>query len=236
MTVTDYVTFLLSVYLLYRGSALGFLNSLIGPFSIIVATFVSLIYYKNTGNIFICLFIGLIIPLLLVVSIKFLIKLWAKASNTEVKPNLPSRIAGAFVSLAWGWIFIIITLLMVPLLPPWGNALEIARDDVAGSAFYSYIAKPLEEKYFIPAKTTVDSPPKSSASDDARSLSQDPRFQKVIQDPDIQSEIKAHDFGKLISNPKIMALTQQIMNDPQALKKIFALYKAQTQQTLSKKL
>jgi len=34
-------------------------------------------------------------------------------------------------------------------------------------------------------------------------------------------------MSKLMRNPKIMALTQQILNDPQMLKKVLAAWKSQ---------
>ncbi len=62
---------------------------------------------------------------------------------------------------------------------------------------------------------------------DTQSLAQDPRFQKILQDAEIQQEINGHDMAKLMSNPKIMALTQQIMTDPEMLKKVMAVWQNQ---------
>ena len=72
-------------------------------------------------------------------------------------------------------------------------------------------------------------PQATASSNDAKSLAEDPRFQKVLQDPDIQKEIDAHDIVKLMSNPKMMDLIQQIMSDPATMKKIMALYSSQAQ-------
>jgi len=228
MTVTDFITFFLSIYFLLRGASRGFMNSLMGPFSIIVATILSIIYYQNTKDIFISLLIGLIGPLGLHLLLKFLLKTWAKATNTDIKPNLLSGLAGAILTMIWGWVFIILTLILLAVLPPLGEKLTIIRNDVTKSASYYFIAKPLEEKFFTASKQNNTPSQNIVASADAKSLADDPRFQKVLQDPDIQNEINARDFGKLMSNPKMMALTQQIMNDPETMKKIFALYRAQT--------
>jgi len=253
MSVTDFITLILSFYFMVRGSLCGFVNSLINPFSIIVCTIISIIYYQNTKNIIISLVIGVLGPLLLNYLLRTSLRAWSRATNTDVKPNLISRLAGAFVSLTWGWIFIIFILILLTSLPAsFGKKWTDLHNDVINSASYVCIAKPLEKNFFAlfnisppdqSNKTTADIPAAPiqnnaaasniSSSPDARSLALDPRFQKTLQDPEVQSEINSHDIVKLMSNPKMMALTQQIMSDPATMKKVFALYNAQAQSQAS---
>jgi len=218
MAVTDIATFILSIFFLVRGASRGFMNSLTVPFSIIVATIISIIYYRNTKDIIVSLGLGLIGPLLLNLLLKFLLKKWARATNTEIKPGFLSRLGGAILTLIWGWVFIILTLILLIVLPPWGETLTAIHNDVVRSTS-GLIAKPLEEILFAASKL----------NNDAKSLAQDPRFRKILQDPEIQKEIDAHDIGKLMSNPKMMDLVQQIMNDPVTMKKVMALYRSQAQ-------
>jgi len=221
--MTDIVTFLLSFYFLIQGAVRGFMNSLTVPFSIIVATIISIIYYQITKDVIISLALALIGPLLLHLLLKFLLKTWARATNREINPNFLSRLGGAILTFTWWWIFIIFTLILLTVLPPWGKTLTAIHNDVSTSASYIYIAKPLGEAI------TSEAP-----SSDAKSLAEDPRFQKILQDPDIQKEIDAHDIVKLMSNPKMMDLAQQIMSDPATMKKVMALYSSQTQPQTAK--
>ena len=229
MTITDIATLILSIFFLNRGASRGFMRSLTGPFSIIVTTIISIIYYQTTEDLIISLLIGLIGPLLLNYFLNFLLKTWAKATNTEIKPGFFSCLGGSMLTLIWGWVFIIFTLILFTVLPPWGETLTAIHNDVGNSASYGYIAKPLENALFATSKQNAAAAASEASSNDAKSLAEDPRFQKILQDPDIQKEIDAHDIVKLMSNPKMMDLVQQIMNDPATMKKVFALYSSQSQ-------
>ena len=227
MGVTDFITFFLSLLFLARGALRGFMQSLTVPFSIIVATIISVIYYQITKDIILSLIIGLIGPFLLHLLLRILLKSFAKATNTEIKPNSISRLGGALLTLAWGWVFIAFTLILLAVMPPWGKTLLDIHNDVLKSASYGMI-KPWGESLWGGSKQDV--PPVASAplNDNAKSLAEDPRFQEVLQDPEIQKEIDAHDMVKLMSNPKMLDLTRQIMSDPTTLKKVMALYSSQT--------
>jgi uncharacterized membrane protein len=225
MTVTDFVTGVLSFYLLARGAMRGFINSLIFPLSIIAATIFSAVYFKMTNDMIISLAIGLIGPFLLCFLLKFIFKIWVQAINSDItQPVLISRLAGAILTFVWGWVFIIFTLILLAVLPPWEGVLKGMHDDVTKSASYLTIAKPIQETFYTTSKQTSVGLNGASANDDAKSLALDPRFQRILQDPEIQKEINAHDIAKLMSNPKMMNLVQQIMSDPDTMKKVMALY------------
>jgi len=220
MAVTDIIISFISIFLLSLGTSRGFMRSLLGPFSIIVTTIISIIYYQITQNIMISLGIGLIGPMLLTFLLKFLLKTWAKATNNDIKLSSLSRLGGSILTLLWGWVFIVLTLILLAVLPPWTEALTAIHNDVIKSMSYS-IAKPWKENFY------------GASPSDAKSLAQDPRFQKVLQDPEIQEEINAHDIVKLMSNPKMINLTKQIMSDPATMKKVMAVYSSQTQSSKS---
>jgi len=237
MATTDFVIFFLCLYFIIRGFMRGFLKSLIIPISIIIATLISIIYFENTNNMIIGLIIGLIGPFILQLIFKLILKKWtlsnkvlnqiADSTNNDVKPGFINRLAGAVLTLAWGGIFVLFTLILVAVLPPWGNTLTAIHKDVTSSASY-YLVKPLGEKIFAATqKNLPTSTPITVTGDDAKSLAEDPRFQKALQDPEVQKEINTHDIIHLMSNPKIMTLTQQIMSDPKTLKKLLAVYSSQ---------
>ncbi len=204
------------------------MNSLTVPFSIIVATIISIIYYQTTEDMIASLLIGLIGPLLLNLLLKFLLKTWAKAINTEIKPGFLSRLGGSVLTLIWGWVFIIFALILLTVLPPWGETLTAVHNDVTKSAS-CLIAKHLEEILFGPHDGHSQLLAASKQNNDAKSLAEDPRFREILHDPDIQKEIDAHDIVKLMNNPKMMDLVKQIMSDPVTMKRVFALYKSQAQ-------
>ncbi len=227
--MTDIITFLLSFYFLVQGAIRGLMNSLMVPFSIIVATVISIIYYQITKDVIISLALALIGPLLLYLLLKSLLKTWAKATNREINLSFLSRLGGSILTFIWGWVFIIFALILLVVLPPWGETLTAVHDDVSNSASYIYIAEPLGKILFAASKQNTAAVTSEVPGSDAKSLAQDPRFQKILQDPDIQKEIDAHDIVKLMSNPKMIDLVQQIMSDPATMKRVFALYSSQAQ-------
>jgi hypothetical protein len=224
---TDIITIVVSILFLLQGYSRGFLRALLTPFSIVIATFLSIIYYQITKEIVICLLIGLVGPFLLNFFFRMIIKAFAKASNNDIRtPNIFSAVAGAILTFAWGWVFIIFTLILLTVLPPWDPTMKAVHDDVLKSRSYK-IAQPWEGILFSSSKENAASTEDNSSTLDAKSLAEDPRFQKIMQDPEIQKDIDAHDMVKLMSNPKMMELTRQIMTDPDMMKKVMTIYSNQ---------
>jgi uncharacterized membrane protein required for colicin V production len=236
MTLTDLITSLLSIYLIALGASRGFLRSLLGPVSLVVGTVVSIVYYNCTKQLIVSLIIGLAGPFILLLILKFLLRTWVSVTKSTDKPDFLSRTGGLVLTLFWGWVFVVFTLILLAAFPPLNEPLKFIHHDVTSSVSYS-VAKPLEDIFFqspqkIPAAGPVRAHAAGSAanpSGEAKSLADDPRFQKVLQDPEVQKEIREHDYVKLMQNPKMLALTQQIMNDPAAMKKVLSVYKTQRQ-------
>jgi uncharacterized membrane protein required for colicin V production len=224
--MTDNIAFILSFLFLIHGASRGFILSLMVPFSIIVATIISIVYYQITKDMIVTLALGLIGPFLLHFLLKLLMKTLAKAGNVDIKPGFLSRLGGAILTFAWGWVFIFFTLILLAALPPWGKFLTDVHNDVTQSVSYS-LAKPWGEDFFAAPKQNQPAIANTPSSNDAQSLAEDPRFQAVLQDPEIQKEIDAHDIVKLMSNPKMIDLTQQILRDPATMKKIMSIYSRQ---------
>ena len=226
--MTDTITLILSIFFLLSGASRGILGSLLIPVSIILATILSVVFYNDTNNLTISLIIGLLGPILVHLLLKIIIKLLCKALNIEIKPSFLSRLGGSVISLAWGWVFIVISLILIAALPPWGGAMTALHDDVVKSASY-FFAKPWGERLFnTPQESTPTVTNKSlTTNTNADSLAQDPRFQEILKDPEIQKEINEHDIISLMRNPKMMELTREIINDPAAMKRIMTLYSHQ---------
>ena len=134
--------------------------------------------------------------------------------------------------MAWGWVFIILTLILLALFPAKKNLWIALHHDVTASISYN-ITAPWVGNVLPLLK---ENPPRNkcqSSTSDTQSLAQDPRFQKILQDAEIRQEINSHDMGKLMSNPKIMALTQQIMSDPEMIKKVLSAWRSQSKNRLT---
>ena len=147
MAYTDFITFFLSIFFLVRGASRGFIRSLMIPISLIIATIISVIYYQITNGMIISLLIGLLGPFLIHLLLKFILRTVAEATNTVLKPNFLSRLGGAILTLAWGWVFIVFTLILLAVFPPWGGVLTAVHNDVTSSA--SYLSPSLWEKSFL---------------------------------------------------------------------------------------
>jgi len=230
MAFTDILTFVLSFFFLARGASRGFMRSLTGPFSIIVGTLISMIYYRQTGHMAMSVTIGLLAPLLL----SLVLKLFLNMQINPLEGHLPiiSRLSGAVITLSWGWAFIAFTLVLLSLIPPLSPPLTAVRDDVTKSISYAMVKPwsdlvfPLPQPNMETTKNQKPSPAGGAAA--AQSLAQDPRFQKVLQDPEVQKEIQSHDIMELMKNSKMMDLVQQIMSDPATMKKVLSVYSSQT--------
>lgn len=208
-----------------RGYSRGFMKSLMNPIAIIVTSIISIAYYQSTNDIVTSLAIGLIGPLALGIVLKFILNLWPKTFYSDVRTNLYSSLAGSVLTFAWGWIFIIFTLILLTVLPPLEDALINIHNDVVKSMSYNLVAKPLGTNIFGILKEGTTAP--DNAGNGEKSFFNDPRFQKIAQDPDVQQAVQAHDYVRLLSNPKVIALTNQVMSDPTALKEFMALYNNQ---------
>lgn len=224
--MTDVIVLALSIFFLIRGASRGFINSLLIPFSIIIATIISVVYFQITKDVILCLIIGLLGPILLNILFKFMLKHFS-TSYLEVRPGFISRMGGAILTLVWGWVFIVFALILIAVLPAWGGTLAAVHDDVVKSASYAMV-KPMGEGIFAATKQNISpSAGGAESNNDTKSLAEDPRFQEALKDPEVQKAIDAHDIVKLVGNPKMMELTRQIMSDPETMKKVLAVYSKQ---------
>ena len=240
MATTDLIVLIISVFSLMRGASRGFVRSLTGPFSMIVSTAISMFYFQITQDMIASLIIAMAAPILIGILVNFLLNAWIKSTDRAVRPGFISRSAGALMTAIWSWVFIIFTLVLLGILPPWGDRLTAIHNDVTRSASYC-IAKPIGNAFFgLPVQKTSSATDNTTtntsgantsenATFDAKTLAQDPRFQKILQDPEIQDEIKNHDITQLMNNPQMVKFIQQIMRDPETMKRIMTLYSNQTQ-------
>lgn len=218
MTITDIVTILLSIVLILSGFNRGFLNSLLGPISLIIATILSIIYYKATNDVPKSLCIGLFGPFILGWFLRSCVNSWFSLSGAQGSPSLLSRIAGALLTLSWGMVMFIISVLLLAIIPPVNKPLDYLYRDIHNSHFYQLIK-------FLDAYA-ADKP---TSQTDLNALSEDKRIQDVVNDPSIREAINKKDYSALMSNPKIAALIQ----DPTLMKKMLGAYRQMMQERMN---
>lgn len=215
MSVTDAVIIFCSIFLLWKGAIQGFLASLLGPAALIFSTIVSLVYFCLTKNFVVSLCIGLLGPFLLAWVFRFFLYSWTKIVNPNGILSLTSRIGGALLTWSWGMIMAGLTVLLLSMAPPINKPLRLMLEDIHMSLAYQLV-KPLDLFATDNALGPVD----------LKSLYQDKRIQDIVNDPQITEAILHHDYSTVMSNPKMVALTQ----DPAMIKKIMAVYKQMYQQ------
>ncbi|MBF0511033.1 MAG: CvpA family protein [Candidatus Omnitrophica bacterium] len=233
--MTDIVVLLLSILFLVRGASRGFMRSLFGPFSMIVATLMSIIYYQITKNIIVSLIIGLVGPFLLHLLLRIIFSEITASESFNKKPRAMSQLAGALLTFCWGWVFIAITLILLTFIPPLTGFLETIQKNVSQSYSYHFV-KPLQDRFFPPPKQNKVEEVENENTNvlsEAQSLAQDPHFQKMIQDPEIKQEMENRDIAALMKRPQVLDFAQQVMSNPALMKKVMDIYKHQKAETNS---
>jgi len=115
--LTDVIVRILVFYFLCRGAQKGFLRTLLGPFSLILACIIGFIYYAQTQKFFTSFFIAILGPFLFTFTFSFVLQAWNATVNNKKSVSIPSRLAGALVSLLWRGTHLAITLSLIASAP-----------------------------------------------------------------------------------------------------------------------
>lgn len=236
MVITDIIVLALSVLYLARGFARGFLRSVLFPLSFIMATIIGVGYFQIFHDFLISLLIALLGPFLLYFFLIFLFNFFRKNAYSMEEPNILSRLAGALISLVWIWAFIVPTIMVLAFMPANNESLIKLHKDLARSVSYKKIAE--YSNNMLPSQPAIEQPKArdihQTPPSNLQSLSTNPRFQKLLQDPEIQQQVESHDIAKLMSNPKIIALSQQILSNPEMAKMFIEIWRNQTRSLQNK--
>ena len=231
--VTDALVALITLFLLWRGSSRGILQSLIGPLAFIVASFGAYLYYKSTGNILISLSIGIIGPMILYWLLLLIIRMIASMVGGKTEPNILSRIAGAFVTTMWGLIIIVPIIIMLSFLPNLHPTIKTITTDIKISNAYTAVKpffKLLKLPHEQPAQTATGSVRKDKVitTNALEEIQNDKHMQELINDPAIKQAIEDKNYAALLSNPKIMQMAQ----NPEFVKKLMSAYSQMQEQPI----
>ncbi len=210
----------LIAYFFLLGFMRGFLRSIFGPLALIAGSWIAFAYYQSSHNGFIAFTIGIFAPMILGIFLRFFLSSWLKSLNPDAMPSAISRISGALITIAWGWTFVIFTVILIDLFP--GNIKQVKpiQTLIHDSSIAKITVLPFRF-LFIPDNINQGS---SVSLSSAKELAQDPRLHELMDDPDIKTAAQEHNYAKLLQNPKIMKLTQEMMADPALMKKVLAAY------------
>jgi hypothetical protein len=228
--MTDYITIIIFLYLFFKGWQKGFLKVLLAPLSLAAGCLIGFVYYQKTQNMMIGLGIGIFGPFAINVLASILLRIWHKTVDGGVPLSSVSCALGSALSVAWGGSYLALTLVLIGMTPldfPWFKRIQ---NDVLASKSYALIKSQLGNK--IPdalpdiqkLTNALKDPQKIEAlqsTEEFQALSSDERVKALFADEATAEQIKNKDYGALLSNPKM----QEIFQDEELLKKIFALNK-----------
>ncbi len=214
MTITDLSLLIILFLLAARGAHKGFLRTLIGPASFLIATGGAMVWFNATHRMPSTLVIALLGPLLLGWFLHQILQitLW---KNGFPPVNTLSAICGAIIQIIWGGSMFVILIVLAVILPLKNFGLSDITHDVQASTTYRLLQKPLEDLNLIPRPTLETSP-----EQDAQTLLNEPKIQKILSDTTLQEAIKNKDYATLMSSPLILELAQ----DPSLVAKMFKAY------------
>ncbi len=218
--ITDLTLLFLSLFFFWRGASRGFLKSILGPLALAIATAAAFLVYKNTNNVVLSLIIGVAGPFVLNFILLFILNSFRTVASSDFGPNIFSRLMGAAVTFAWGMVFILPVVLFLAVVPAFHPSIAMIQKDIKQSACFILI-RPLT--HYVPS--FLSSPGKSPTITTAnrqslQAIASTPQMKELLDDPEIRQAIEQKNYAKLMTNPKIMALTQ----DPGFIKKILAAY------------
>ncbi len=212
--MTDVIIACILVFLIWRGMSRGFLRSLLGPASFVIGTAAAYAYYNISHNIFVSVAIGFFGPFILLWFFRVVVN-----SFSDVKAPSPlSSALGALVTVSWGMVLVLPVIAVLALLPPMYAAINSS---------YAYAASRPLAKYFKLPEADAPKPapaatkgPQQPESPTVKALAEDKRMQEILNDPTIVKAIEEKNYAALMSNPKIMAIAQ----DMELMKKVLATY------------
>ena len=230
MTGTDKIIFFSLIFLFWRGWSKGFSQTVLGPVALIIGTIISYIYYMVFRNLVIAIAIGIIAPI--IINIIFSMTLGVIFLGNEKKNmSILSRFSGACINTFWGEFLILTGLFLIILIPLRLPLIVTAQNDIKQSYTYDQLTNSINQAFKIDVVNNLD-PSRLQALSDPKALDalgktkefqevlQDPLVQTLLNDPETTQAIESKDIGKLLQNPKFIALTK----DPALLKKFLTLY------------
>jgi len=228
--ITDYIALGALLYFFLNGWYKGIFKTLLGPISLIIGCSIAFIYYHQTNNMALSLWICVLSPLAFKILITVVLKIWKKVSNKEVSLSFSSKLFGSIFSVLWSGGYLGLLLILIGLIPTRFGWLDKIQDDVIASKSYSIIQQFIDKNLLatfadIKKLTAIIGDPakfqKFQSTKEFEVLMEDDDLKEIFSDEEMIAQIRNKEYGKLLANPKMRSA---LAND-QLLKKIFALNK-----------
>lgn len=214
----DIILIFLIIYLCMLGFMRGFLRSLIGPISFTISSVLAMMVYSTTHQALNALITGIVGQIAISLGLRFLILPLFKPLDPDAKPSLLSRLSGSLITLIWGWAFITLFGVLFYLIASTPNStLNQIQHISKQSVIFQRTILPFTVWVIPPEK-------KSSEKVDLMTLYNDPKLAPLFNDPEIREAAEKKDFSTLLKNPKVMALAQDMMNDPSLMQKMMKAF------------
>ncbi|MDP8212879.1 MAG: CvpA family protein [Candidatus Zapsychrus exili] len=223
-SITDYIVILAGIYLLYRGWKQGFLNSALGPISLIVCSLIGLLYYSICKDMFKAALIPMIGPFIIKISFYLLRKVLNKASGTKEKYSILSKALGSLFCLLWKGTILAILIIIISIVPPKHEWLERIQTDISKSKTYKTANKltgyKIPTSKDIMAKTTALISNKGvvsniRSSEKFKKLMSHKDFESFVTDEVIKEKLQDGNIVGLMTDPKMQTLfsDQEFLKD-----------------------
>src|SRR3989344_5524128 len=115
--MTDSIILALTLFFSYRGWSQGLLRTLIGPIALLLGCIMAVIHYSQNHNIIMAFAISVVAPMLLNLSLSFVLTIWNKTINTDKTISPASRAWGAGLCALWGGINLLLVIVADRLDP-----------------------------------------------------------------------------------------------------------------------
>ncbi len=231
--LTDLIVVVFFLYFMYAGWTHGVLKILSAPLAFVISIGLAFVHYQRTHNIVLSLLISLVGPLLLKWLFSFLISLLDKAAgDKEEGPSVLSRVMGILINSSWNGGLLLLSLFCLALLPFDLQGLKQIKANIRESLSFHWVTDQIPGyKELEPATQGVlagfqDRQAMEQAvgglreSEDFQDIMQDPRVKALLEDEEVQNDIKKKDILGLMNHPRFI----EIMDDPELIKKFIKIY------------
>jgi len=229
MNTVDLIVLIVGLFYFIRGWMKGFLRTIFGPISLIIGSIVSYLYFKQSGNVFVSILIGLILPFILNFGLSLLINIWRKATDEDDDFFTIGRLLGGIFSFIWGVSLATLIVLLIVLTPLQISWLKSLQHQIKQSQYYSLL-----DRYFTLEKTNdqiglntlqeiLNDPVKIQRFQETqtfRELVNDEKLKNIFSDQETLNNLKNNNIGALLKNPEFVKL----ISDEEFRTKILSAY------------
>ena len=230
MLLADYIVLIFLVIFFILGWRRGFLRTLFGPISFFLGLSIGSFYYFKTFNIAASILIIFIASFFLHMGLSRLLDLFRKVRGEgEGKAgfSIGRLLAGVFNSV-WQGLFLIATLLIIPLLPSEeGGLFESAQDHIVASQTYTvadnwphaWMSSQFDAKRTFEILRDPSSMERIKNSSQYQALIKNERITALLSDERIKKNIETHNYLELLNNHKV----QEVLNNRDLVKNLLSL-------------